>query len=374
MRRLLSLLLPVAAAWLLFSCDTWRDADGFGASFHPGQHHDTVVVDHAGSLRERFVVQRPEHAAQLRACFGPAPVVLDSGRCGFDSREEVWPKKQRLCITAKGEVVLLGVAITPITSLTAGAPSELGGATTGSFYASADLLIIKARSAATATLNLVAWDPVDARWYKFGSAASVTTDSDAFRFVGQRAPTYWHVYRSAGSTAAVFIEQAYVGGGGSVSFGNIEPGAAGGGGGTAGLGPQINWQPSANLSSANPFYPKDQTDSSISETAPGNIWRVHAPAGSTWRLKAATSTAIPVGETLTISIRASTTHNPSTAGSDVAGGTITLTNADPIDTLKTGATVTPHATAERWLTIRTVWTAVSALGPAQIFMQLERVS
>lgn len=115
----------------------------------------------------------------------------------------------------------MATAITPITSLTASRPTELGGSTSGSLYASADRIDIYARtSSSTATLNLVEYLPDDGKWVKHGADCAVTTDLTLCRYVAKRGARYWHVYKASGSMAYVGIEQAYNQG---ASLGSIEP-------------------------------------------------------------------------------------------------------------------------------------------------------
>ena len=119
----------------------------------------------------------------------------------------------------------MAAAITPITSLTASRPTELGGSTTGSLYASADRIDIYARtSSSTATLNLVEYQADDGKWVKHGADCGVTTDLTLCRYVAKRGARYWHVYKASGTLAYSGIEQAYSSGG----LGTIEPAAASG--------------------------------------------------------------------------------------------------------------------------------------------------
>ena len=119
----------------------------------------------------------------------------------------------------------MAAAITPITSLTASRPTELGGSTSGSLYASADRIDIYARtSSSTATLNLVEYLPDDGKWVKHGADCAVTTDLTLCRYVAKRGARYWHVYKASGSMAYVGIEQAYNQG---ASLGSIEPSGPG---------------------------------------------------------------------------------------------------------------------------------------------------
>ena len=203
MRRTFTLFLLAAAAVLFGGCD----------------------VD----LRVRPVrpLLQPAELAQLRVQAG-AQLLADE-RCGPGAHLEAWPRR-RVCVSARGEAWLLGSSITPITSFTASGPTQLGGSTSGSFYASADRLDIKARSTGTATLYLVEWDVASAKWWPTGPACSldstVNNGQALCRYVGKRGPTYWHVIRTAGTTAEVYLEQAYNGGG--AALGSIEPAAAAG--------------------------------------------------------------------------------------------------------------------------------------------------
>lgn len=139
----------------------------------------------------------------------------------------IFPVDRTESIGAERLYTPMAKAITPITSLGGGAnrPAELGGSTTGSLYASADRIDIYARSAATATLYLVEYQPDDGKWTIHGNACSVATDLVTCRYVAKRGSRYWHVYKSAGSVAYVGVEPSMSEGAG---LGSIEPAGSSG--------------------------------------------------------------------------------------------------------------------------------------------------
>lgn len=166
-----------------------------------------------GILPRLWFAMRANRAFRFQVYLAAFLAITMLGRCADLLRERL----QRSRAAA--------AAITPITSLTASRPTELGGSTSGSLYASADRIDIYARtSSSTATLNLVEYLPDDGKWVKHGADCAVTTDLTLCRYVAKRGARYWHVYKASGSMAYVGIEQAYNQG---ASLGSIEPSGPG---------------------------------------------------------------------------------------------------------------------------------------------------
>ena len=101
------------------------------------------------------------------------------------------------------------------------------------------------------------------------------------------------------------------------------------------------------------------------------MWRVYAPAGSTWRARAASNTAITAGETYAVTIFTSATVDGAYLA--VAGGAASVTNASGTS-IVTGTTVTPSAGSDVYLTIRCTYTAIAGILANSYIGILERVS
>lgn len=310
----------------------------------------------------------------------------------------------------------MAAAITPITSLTASRPTELGGSTSGSLYASADRIDIYARtSSSTATLNLVEYLPDDGKWVKHGADCAVTTDLTLCRYVAKRGARYWHVYKASGSMAYVGIEQAYNQG---ASLGSIEPsgpgislplGVSDGGTGLTGFtanrllyssstsaigqlgcsdGQVPTWSsgaivcatPASNgnctilatvwdggITTAGKFPPFDGVVVIGAATA-GSAMRRVLPAGSTWKIRAAITGATGSGKTVKFEIQTSASLG-GTFSADAASA-VTFTNSDGANAIKTGSTFTVGGSAVI-ATIRAIATGADYVSPNQASVQLD---
>lgn len=110
-------------------------------------------------------------------------------------------------------------AITPITNLSSGAPTQLGGAVSGSLYAQADRIDVLCTASGAVTLHLIEWSISGARWSTQGATGCALDSASGpanatCRFIAKRAPTYWHVYKTgAGSVSNCLIEAVYAGAG-----------------------------------------------------------------------------------------------------------------------------------------------------------------
>jgi hypothetical protein len=131
------------------------------------------------------------------------------------------------------KVAVSAVTLTPIASLSqssSNCPEALGGScnVAGGLYADTVRIDIYARTgSSTATLNLIEYYRDDSRWVIHGSDCTVTTALTLCRYITKRGNRHWHVYKSAGTTAYVAIDEVS---GPSAGLGSIEPGAGGGSG------------------------------------------------------------------------------------------------------------------------------------------------
>lgn len=110
-------------------------------------------------------------------------------------------------------------SITPITSLSSGAPTQLGGAVAGALYAQADRIDVLCTASGAVTLYLIEWSISGSRWSTQGATGCALDSASGpanatCRFVAKRQPTYWHVYKTgAGSVSNCLIEAVYAGAG-----------------------------------------------------------------------------------------------------------------------------------------------------------------
>lgn len=110
-------------------------------------------------------------------------------------------------------------SITPITSLSSGAPTQLGGAVAGALYAQADRIDVLCTASGAVTLHLIEWSISGSRWSTQGATGCALDSASGpanatCRFIAKRQPTYWHVYKTgAGSVSNCLIEAVYAGAG-----------------------------------------------------------------------------------------------------------------------------------------------------------------
>lgn len=305
-------------------------------------------------------------------------------------------------------VRVAATSVTPITSLTAG--------TTGAILVSADRIDLWARTTTgSATLNLVEYNPDDAKWAKVGADCAVTTDLTQCRYVAKRGARYWHVYKASGSMAYVGIEQAYNQG---ASLGSIEPsgpgislplGVSDGGTGLTGFtanrllyssstsaigqlgcsdGQVPTWSsgaivcatPASNgnctilatvwdggITTAGKF-PSFDGVAAVGAATAGSAMRRVLPAGSTWKIRAAITGAPGSGNTVKFEIQTSASLG-GTFSADAASA-VTFTHSDGANAIKTGSTFTVGGSAVI-ATIRAIATGADYVSPNQASVQLD---